>query len=125
MNYGEIQASIIARSHRTDLASHVPEFVALAESEYNRRTGATYDLTSGTSSTHNWVSDNAPDVYIYGGLMQLAVWTQDDNALQKFTALFERAVETAHYAEVRESGITTEPLTIEAGIPSSYDIMAD
>ena len=112
MNYGEIKAAIIARSHRADLASHVPEFIALAESEYNRRTGSTYEI-AGADTKHNWLSDNAQDTYVFGGLMQLAIWTNDDNGLQKYTALFERAAAQAQYAEVRESGILDETVELD------------
>ena len=110
MNYGEIKAAIIARSHRADLASHVPEFVALAEAEYNARSDSTYDLTSGTDNTHNVLSDLYPFVYIFGGLMQLAIWTNDNDAIQKYTALFERSLNQAQYAEAKASGLIDEPL---------------
>ena len=112
MNYGEIKTAIINRSHRADLTSHVPEFIALAESEYNRRTGSTYEI-AGADTKHNWLSDNAPDVLIFGGLMQLAIWCNDDNGLQKYTALFERALSTAQYAEVRESGVLDETIELD------------
>ena len=112
MNYGELKTAILNRSHRADLTALVPEFIALAESEYNRRAGTAHEI-DGADTKHNWLSDNAPDVYIFGGLMQMAVYTADDNSLQKFTALFERALETAHWLEVRESGVATEPLRTE------------
>ena len=114
MNDGEIKTAILNRSHRADLASHVVEFITLAESEYNRRTGSGYEI-AGADTKHNWLSDNAPDVYIFGGLMQMAVHTGDDNALQKFTALFERALNQAQYADVRESGVLDE--TVETELP--------
>ncbi len=122
MNYGEIKTAITNRSHRTDLASHIPEFVALAESEYNQRTTSSYDLTSGTDSTHNWLSDNASQVYIFGGLKELALWTGDDASLQKDTALFERAIRDAQYAEVVESGVVDETLATDVPTSTTFDI---
>lgn len=122
MNYGEIKTAIVNRSHRADLTSHVPEFIALAESEYNRRTGSGYEI-DGADTKHNWLSDNAPDVYIFGGLAQLAVYTNDDNALQKYTALYERAVSQAHYAEVRESGVLDETVETDLPITGSSNIL--
>ena len=92
MNYGEIKTAIINRSHRADLTSHVPEFIELAEAEVNRRTESSFALTVGADTVHNELSDEAPDVYIFGGLMQLAIWTNDNDNLQKYTALFERAL---------------------------------
>ena len=112
MNYGEIKTAIINRSHRADLTSHVPEFIALAESEYNRRTGSAYEI-AGADTKHNWLSDNSADVYVFGGLMQLAIYCNDDNGLQKYTALFERALSTAQYAEVRESGVLDETVELD------------
>ena len=123
MNYGEIKTAITNRSHRTDLASHLPEFIALAESEYNQRTNSTYDLTSGTDNTHNALSDMAPQVYIFGGLKELAVWTNDDTALQKYTALYERALAQAQYAEVVESGVLDEPMETELPLLTGSDIL--
>ncbi len=34
--YAELQAAVVARSHRTDLASLVPDFIALCEARLNR-----------------------------------------------------------------------------------------
>lgn len=121
MNYGEIKAAIIARAHRADLTASVPEFIALAESEYNRRTGGTYEI-DGSDSKHNWLSDFAPDVYLYGGLRELCLYTQDDDGLAKYTALFERAVQQAQYAEVEESGLADEPLRTDIPTQLQYDI---
>ena len=122
MNYGEIKTAIINRLHRADLTSHVPEFIALAEAEYNLMTGGSYEI-AGADTKHNWLSDNAPDTYIMGGLMQMAVYTNDDASLQKYTALFMRAVERAHYGEVRESGVMDETLETELPLTGYSNIL--
>lgn len=122
MNYGEIKQAIINRSHRADLTSHIPEFIQLAESEYNARTNSSYDLV-GADTKHNHLSDQWPTVYIFGGLMQLAVWTNDDTALQKFTALFERALSQAQYAEAQESGVLDETMETDVPSPESSNII--
>ena len=126
MNYGEIKTAILNRSHRADLSAKVGEFVALAESEYNARTGSAYELGPADTS-HNALSDGHPTVYIYGGLRQLALYTVDDAALAKYTALFDRAVSDAHYAEVKDSGVLDEAAAIDAGLISSgsYNILTD
>ena len=124
MNYGEVKAAIVSRSHRTDLAALIPSFIQLAEAEYNRRVDTLYDLTSGADTVSNDLSETSADVYIFGGLMQLAVHTNDDAALQKYTALFERALDQAHYAEVRQSGVFDETATVDAALVStSYNIL--
>jgi hypothetical protein len=124
MTLGELKAAVIARLHRSDLAAQVPEFLRLAEAEYNTITNSTHDLTSEADAAENWVSEYMPQVYIMGALMQAAVYTQDDNALQKFAALFARAVEQAHYGEVRDSGVLDQVAETEIGVPSTFDIQA-
>lgn len=122
MNYGEIKTAIINRSHRADLSSFIPEFIALAEQEYNQRTGSTYEI-AGADTKHNWLSDNASGVYIFGGLKELAVYTNDDTSLQKYTALFERALRDAHYTEVHESGVMDETIETELPLTGTSNIL--
>ena len=126
MNYGEIKTAILNRSHRADLTAKVPEFVALAEAEYNSRTGSAYDIV-GADTVHNWLSDTLPTVYIYGGLKHLALYTVDDAALAKYNALFERALNDAQYAEVKDSGVLDEAAGVDAGIVAigPYNILTD
>ena len=126
MNYGEIKTAILNRSHRADLSAKVGEFVALAESEYNARTGSAYELGPADTS-HNALSDGHPTVYIYGGLRQLALYTVDDAALGKYTQLFDRAVSEAHYAETKDSGILDEAAGVDAAIVAiaPHNILTD
>jgi hypothetical protein len=123
MNYGEIKAAIVRRSHRTDLTARVPEFIALAEAEYNRRTDSAYHITDGADAVENWISSNAPDLYIFGGLWQLAIETDDDAALQKYLPLFERAVSTAQYAEAKEAGEIDLPMECDVGLVYTSNIL--
>ena len=122
MNYGEIKASILARSHRTDLTARIPEFVALAEAEYNRRTDSAYTITEGADAVENWISRNAPDVLIFGGLMQLAIETADDAALAKYAQLYDRAVTQAQYAEAKEAGEIDLPIECDVGLVYTSNI---
>ena len=123
MNYGEIKAAIVTRSHRTDLTARVPEYVMLAEAEYNRRTDSAYAITDGADAVENWISVNAPDLYIYGGLMQLAIETNDDAALTKYAQLFERAVGQAQYAEAREAGEMDLTADCDVGLVTTSNIL--
>ena len=123
MNYGEIKAAIVTRSHRTDLTARVPEYVMLAEAEYNRRTDSAYAITDGADAVENWISVNAPDLYIYGGLMQLAIETDDDAALAKYAQLFERAVGQAQYAEAREAGEMDLTMDCDVGLVTTSNIL--
>lgn len=123
MTLGELKAAVIRRLKRNDLAAQVPLYLQLAESEYNLKTNSTHDLTSQTDAAENWLSQYAPLVYIYGGLMQAAIDTQDDAALQKWAILFNGAADMAHYAEVRDSGITDEALQNDLVITVSSNIL--
>lgn len=43
------------------------------------------------SNTTNWLLTNAPDIYLYGALIQSAPYLQDDSRLQTWTALYAQA----------------------------------
>lgn len=49
----------------------------------------------------NWLLTKAPDVYLYACLAQAAIYVQDDNALQRFTGLYERSLGSFHGADHR------------------------
>ena len=122
MTLGELKAAILERAHRNDLSAKVTDFIRLAEVDANRRMYTTYSLAEESDGASNVLSDMAPDVYLFGGLAQLALYTQDDAMLSKYTTLYLQAVETAHDTIVRDSGIHDDPAAIEIGVPYSYDI---
>lgn len=123
MNLGEIKTAITQRVHRNDLASRIPEFIALAEADYNLRTNSTWELASGADSAENWVSQYAPMVYIAGGMFHIALETHDDNLLAKWSPLFDRAVSEAHYGELRDQGVIDQPLETELVMTVSSNIL--
>lgn len=45
-----------------------------------------------TSNTSNWVLVKAPDLYLYGALLQAAPYLRDPEAMASWTALFEQAM---------------------------------
>lgn len=122
MTLGELKAAILERAHRADLSSKVTEFIRLAEVDANRRMYTTYALADEADAASNVLSDMAPDVYLFGGLAQLALYTQDDVMLSKYSTLYLQAVETAHDTLVRDSGIHNDPAAIETGVPYTWDI---
>lgn len=122
MNYGELKTAITDRAHRADLASKVPEFIQLAEADFSRRMSIAVDLTSESDASSNEILELAPDVYLFGALAQLALYTQDDAMLSKYSTLYLQAVETAHDSLVRDTGIHNEPADIEIGVPEYWDI---
>lgn len=185
--YSELQAAIVSRAHRTDLAALAPEFIALAEARLNRvpklRTmeieaslvcvvgsrfislpgdyvspvalsllesarqplvpllaaslpiaedGAMpqYWAIDGTkiafecppdqaypayfrylarfalseSVTTNWLLTTNPDVYLYAGLVQVAIHTEDDAALARWKGFYDEAL-----AEVKQGESRSKP----------------
>ena len=91
MNRGEIQNQIIDYSHRTDLGSVVSQFVDNTTQRLNRRLGITLDPMSGSSGT-NIISDYNSAIYLYGGLREMSIYTQDAPAAQEYDALYQREV---------------------------------
>ena len=53
---------------------------------------------SGSVST-NWLLANAPSVYLYGALVEGALYTQDDSAAMKWEALYQRALAAVKKAD--------------------------
>lgn len=44
------------------------------------------------SATTNWMITNSPGVYLYGSLLEYALWEHDDQAASKYAALFSGRV---------------------------------
>jgi len=44
------------------------------------------------SNTTNWLTDNYPQLYLYGALKAAAIYVSDDAALAKYSALFDKAL---------------------------------
>jgi hypothetical protein len=58
-----------------------------------------------TSNTTNWLLTKAPDVYLYGSLLQAAPYLQDDARIQVWAGLYQRGIEELQIAD--ERGATT------------------
>lgn len=56
-------------------------------------------LTS--TNTSNWLLSKAPDLYLYGSLIEAAPYLEDDARLQTWTALFQAGVQTLISADTR------------------------
>lgn len=70
------------------------------------------------SNTSNWVLVKAPDLYLYGALLQAAPYLRDPEALASWTALFEQALSELITAERPTVGT----LRVDDGLqtPSQY-----
>jgi len=62
-----------------------------------------YDLAS-TSTNH--VMTNHPGCYLYGSMREASNFAEDDNATQKYEAMFQQAIEEARLDESRNRAMT-------------------
>jgi hypothetical protein len=59
---------------------------------------AMFAALSDDSDT-NWITDNAPEVYLWGALRHAAVYTLDDAAVARFAQMYAGAVERLNRRE--------------------------
>ena len=59
------------------------------------------------SETTNWLLTLAPDIYLYGALMQSAPYLQDDNRLSVWNALYQKKIEDIYISDQRTTGQTS------------------
>jgi hypothetical protein len=53
------------------------------------------------SNTTNWLLTKAPDVYLYGSLLQAAPYLQDDARIQVWAGLYKAGIEELQIADER------------------------
>ena len=84
-------------------ATSIPQFYTIQGAEFQvyPSPNATFTATLiyrqkvpalTTSNTSNWVLVKAPDLYLYGALLQAAPYLRDPEALASWTVLFEQAL---------------------------------
>lgn len=54
-----------------------------------------------STTTTNWLLTQAPDVYLYGALLQAAPYLQDDARIQVWVSLYERGLQDLQVADDR------------------------
>tara|TARA_B100000902_G_scaffold253356_1_gene239862 strand:- start:1628 stop:2245 length:618 start_codon:yes stop_codon:yes gene_type:complete len=59
------------------------------------------------SQTTNWLLDFAPDIYLYGSLMQSAPYLQDDQRLSVWNALYAQKILDIEISNERTTGQTS------------------
>jgi len=72
-----------------------------------------FDLSAGGASDPNWLLTNYPDVYLYGSLVEAADYEMDDNALVKYQARFDRALDDVVWLE---SQSVRAPLRVDVAL---------
>lgn len=54
------------------------------------------------SNETNWITDNYPQVYLYGALKQAGLYVSDDAMVQKYSALLDKAIADVQAADDME-----------------------
>ncbi len=60
-----------------------------------------FDALSDAAPT-NWMITNAPDVYLYGSLLEAEVFLVNDQRLQVWSSGYSRAIEAMSHADLRD-----------------------
>lgn len=93
-NYSDLKTSVSTWLNRDDLAAQVPDFIALAETRLKKRFKGVTTL-SDANPTSSFLT-SYPDVYLYGALVEAEPFLQNDQRLQTWLGLYDRAT-----AEIR------------------------
>ena len=91
MNYLTLKQTITAYSHRSDLTAHLDQMVANVSDELDRRLGTTTGPLIADTDTNDMLTHNA-DIYLYGSLKQVGVFTHNVQAVQAYDVLYEQAI---------------------------------
>ncbi len=122
-NVSDLRTEVVAYAKRSDITSRLDTFIQLAEADINREMLADFSLFDAGSNGTNWLLDTCPDVYLFGTLAQVAVWAHDAEKVAEWGALYQRALEQAHYRAYVESGDGDAKLRTEIGADAPFDIV--
>lgn len=111
-SYTGLQAAVADWLARPDLATAVPNFIRLAEAQFQRKFLNVTSL-SGSVST-NWLLTNHPDIYLYGTLLESAPYLKDDARVALWQAEYDKRIVTVRNPTT--SGGFTTYTTLQATI---------
>jgi len=91
--------------------SGVPQFASIVDGRVNfaPEPDSTYDtrmvywrtvVDLSATNTTNWLLTAAPDIYIYGALVESAPYLKDDSRMTLWQSLLEQRIEALHLATV-------------------------
>lgn len=101
---GDLKDEIEAYSHRSDLTARFPTFIQLAERDINRELLTDYNLSDAADTASNELLARAPDLYLFGSLVHLAIYAHDPEKGAEWGNLYSRALENAKYYDFVQSG---------------------
>ena len=106
-----------------DSAGRPRYFTVTSQIEFDRVPDAAYTLEMSyfsrlqplsTTNTTNDVLTNYPDLYLWGSLVQFALWTKDTEDLNVYQSKYDRAIELANKQE-RKGRYGTAPRMMKEG----------
>jgi len=110
--------AVISTSHRDDLSAQIPGFIQLADAQIRRNIPEQWDASgipdalSADNPTNELLSRH-PDLYLYGALMQLAMWAEDDANASKYSNLFLSSMDQVTRFNTRNNVPAREQLVIK------------
>jgi hypothetical protein len=111
-NYTGLQASVADWLNRPDLTNAIPNFIQLAEAQFQRKF---LDVTSLSASVDtNWLLTNHPDIYLYGTLLEAAPYLKDDARVALWQNEYDRRIVSVR--NPTSSGGFTTYTTLQATI---------
>ena len=90
MNRTDVKEAILAWSHRSDLEDQVDLFIDNTSQRLRKRLGMDLPFTSQAAT--NVISIDYPEVYIYGGLREMGLFTHDIELTNMYGAMYEQEV---------------------------------
>jgi hypothetical protein len=90
VNKAEIKNKIAEWSHRTDLTNQLDTFVDNTTQRLNNRLGLALVLSG--AGDENVISRDYPNIYIYGGLREMATYVRDRVAQQDYEQMYQAEV---------------------------------
>jgi hypothetical protein len=90
MNRTDVKEVILAWSHRSDLEDQVDAFIDNTSQRLRKRLGMELPFT-GQAAT-NTISNDYPEIYIYGGLREMGLYTHDAELVNLYGNMYDREV---------------------------------
>jgi len=91
MNYGQLKQAVKDWSHRSDLDAHHATFVSNVSQRLGRRFGQLpAPLVVDTDS--NSLLTTHPNIYLYGCLREVGIYTHNVEAVQAYETLYQNEV---------------------------------
>jgi hypothetical protein len=92
--------------------NRIPSSAYTVEMQYYR----SLDALSATNAT-NEILTRFPKLYLYGVLFHFAQWAQDDGMIQKYSVLFDGAIDAVNRSEVKGRHGPAKAMRIEGSTP--------